>query len=66
MNQTTLYDFIEDIPQEGDIIETREGKIRILGRTTTWGGTELMLYADPKNYLKGVLMDEINEWREKL
>lgn len=56
-----IFDVIETIPQRNEIYSTVDGKIRVVGIRETWSGERLVLYADPKRYLKGATIPEFNE-----
>ena len=52
--QTSIFDYLNDLPQAGDKI----GKnIKVIGERETWGGKPIMLYND-NEYLKGVLTED--------
>ncbi|WP_164219337.1 hypothetical protein [Virgibacillus sp. YIM 98842] len=46
-----------ELPEPGDSLETPNGKIKVIGYRTTWGGQELILWEE-KGFLKGCPPDE--------
>lgn len=38
MKQMDIYSLLDELPERGDIIETKEGKIRVVGLHEMWGG----------------------------
>lgn len=55
VQQLSIFD--GSLPEPGDRTETSNGKIRIIGYQTTWGGQELILWEE-KGLLKGCTPDE--------
>lgn len=65
MNQLTLFDVTKQLPQRGDVLLTTEGKNRVIGSKITWGGQELILYADPDHILKAKSPSEFQKCLKK-
>jgi len=65
MQQLSIFDVIESVPQAGDRIETKQGIIRIIGTRKAWNSnTELILFADPKKTLMGMTLNELKKYIE--
>ena len=65
MQQLSIFDAIDIVPQPGDRIETKQGIIRIIGTRKPWNSnTELILFADPKKTLMGLTLSELRLYIE--
>ncbi|MCV9886261.1 hypothetical protein [Metabacillus halosaccharovorans] len=65
MQQLSIFDVIENIPQAGDRIDTKRGMIRIIGTRKAWNSnSELILFSDSKKTLMGMTISQLQRYIE--
>jgi hypothetical protein len=64
LNQLTIFDITNELPQRGDVLQSEEGKMRIAGIFPGWE-CEYMVWADERGLACGVSVEEFKEMYEK-